>query len=78
MDRQPERELIPMALTHGTAVIPWSPLVSGFLIGKYKRGQERPAGSRLEKEKVVVVLNIRVPYKGIEPAKTCDLVGKPY
>ena len=29
-------------------------------------------------QKMMNVLNIRMPYKGIEPAKTCDLVGKPY
>lgn len=49
MDRRPERELIPMALTYGTAIIPWSPLVGGLLTGKYKRGSKYPKGSRFEK-----------------------------
>jgi len=39
LDRRIERELIPMAQTHGIAVIPWAPLAGGFLTGKYKRGQ---------------------------------------
>lgn len=80
MDRRPERELIPMALTHGTAVIPWSPLVSGFLIGKYKRGQERPAGSRLEKanewaDKFITdkVFDTLEGFEGLADEKACTL-----
>lgn len=46
-DRRIERELIPMAMTYGLAVIPWSPLASGFLTGKYQRGEARQEGSRL-------------------------------
>jgi len=37
LDRRIERELIPMAQTHGLGLIPWSPLAGGFLTGKYKR-----------------------------------------
>ncbi len=37
MDRRIERELVPMAISYGTALIPWSPLAGGFLTGKYKR-----------------------------------------
>jgi aryl-alcohol dehydrogenase-like predicted oxidoreductase len=48
MDRRPERELVPMALTYGTAIIPWSPLVGGLLTGKYKRGSVYPEGSRFK------------------------------
>jgi aryl-alcohol dehydrogenase-like predicted oxidoreductase len=35
LDRRIERELIPLAQTHGIALLPWSPLAEGFLIGKY-------------------------------------------
>ena len=48
MDRRPERQLVPMALTYGTAIIPWSPLVGGLLTGKYKRGAKYPEGSRFK------------------------------
>jgi len=48
LDRRIERELIPMARTYGIGIIPWSPLASGFLTGKYKRGQSPPPDSRLE------------------------------
>lgn len=47
LDRGIERELVPCCQTHGIGVIPWSPLASGFLTGKYRRGQEMPAGARL-------------------------------
>lgn len=48
LDRRIERELLPMARTYGYGIIPWSPLAGGLLTGKYKRGAERPAGSRYE------------------------------
>ena len=41
LDRRIERELVPMALTYGIGIIPWSPLAGGFLTGKYQRGQAR-------------------------------------
>lgn len=37
IERTVERELIPMALEMGLGVIPWSPLASGVLTGKYTR-----------------------------------------
>ena len=36
-----------MAQTYGLAVLPWSPLASGFLTGKYRRESRLPEGSRL-------------------------------
>ena len=47
LDRRIERELIPMAQTYGLAVLPWSPLAHGFLAGRYRRGQDRPATGRV-------------------------------
>ena len=46
LDRRVERELMPMAQTYGVATIPWSPLAGGLLTGKYRRGEEPPAGTR--------------------------------
>jgi len=37
LDRTIERELLPMAQTHGLAIIPWGPLCGGLLTGKYDR-----------------------------------------
>ncbi len=46
LDRRIERELIPMAQTHGLGLLSWSPLAGGFLTGKYQRGDAGPEGSR--------------------------------
>jgi len=45
--RQIERELVPCCQAYNIGVIPYSPLASGFLTGKYHQGQEPPAGARL-------------------------------
>lgn len=47
LDRSIERELIPMAQSHGLAILPWSPLARGFLSGKYKRGEAIPGDTRM-------------------------------
>lgn len=38
LERTGEGELIPMAAEHGLGVLPWSPLKSGWLSGKFTRG----------------------------------------
>ena len=45
--REPEREHVPAMLAHGIGLLPYYPLASGFLTGKYKRGDAMPAGARL-------------------------------
>jgi aryl-alcohol dehydrogenase-like predicted oxidoreductase len=42
-----ERELIPAAKAHGMGVLPYFPLASGLLSGKFRRGAPLPQGSRL-------------------------------
>lgn len=49
--RSIERELVPMALQYGIAILPYSPLGGGILTGKYRHGQPYPGGSRLTFEK---------------------------
>jgi len=47
LNRGIEAELVP-ALDHtGQSLLPYFPLASGLLTGKYKRGEEAPAGTRL-------------------------------
>ena len=47
LDRSIEAELVP-ALEHtGVSLIPYFPLASGLLTGKYRRGQDAPANTRL-------------------------------
>lgn len=49
--RDIEREHVPACLRHGLGILPWSPLASGFLSGKYKAREAPPPGSRLDKRK---------------------------
>src|SRR5262245_22979292 len=44
--REAEYELIPLTIDQGLGVLVWSPLAGGLLSGKYRRGQQPPAGSR--------------------------------
>jgi len=53
LDRRIERELVPMAQTYGTAILPWSPLARGFLTGKYRRGESLPEEARLVQERAM-------------------------
>ena len=45
--RRIEKELVPCCQHHGLGVVPYSPLSSGLLTGKYRKGQEPPQGTRL-------------------------------
>ncbi len=45
--RHIERELLPVVEKYGMAEIPYFPLASGLLTGKYRKGQAAPKGSRL-------------------------------
>jgi aryl-alcohol dehydrogenase-like predicted oxidoreductase len=47
--RDIERELIPMAKARGMGILPYFPLASGLLTGKYRRGAPLPPDSRLAK-----------------------------
>jgi aryl-alcohol dehydrogenase-like predicted oxidoreductase len=47
LHREPEREVLPECERLGLAFLPYFPLASGLLTGKYRRGQPPPEGSRL-------------------------------
>lgn len=47
LDRTIEREVVPCCQKYSIGVVPWGPLASGFLTGKYRPSQEIPAGTRL-------------------------------
>ena len=71
IERTVERDLIPMAWEMGLSVIPWSPLASGVLAGKYTRadldqsgGSAEPAGTR----KNVAVANNSLTERGLQIA----------
>ncbi|MGB3810803.1 MAG: aldo/keto reductase [Parvibaculum sp.] len=47
LDRKIEQELIPAAKAYGASVLPYFPLASGMLTGKYIRGRDLPNDARL-------------------------------
>lgn len=47
LDRRLEREVVPACEEFGIGILPYFPLASGMLTGKYSRGKEAPAGTRL-------------------------------
>ncbi len=49
-NRTAEVELTPACEAFGVSILPYFPLAYGLLTGKYRRGEQAPAGSRLEAE----------------------------
>ena len=47
LERGAEEELLPVCERLGIGVLPYFPLASGLLTGKYRRGEPAPAGTRL-------------------------------
>ena len=47
LKREIEREVTPFCEAYGIGIIPYFPLESGLLTGKYRRGEAHPAGARL-------------------------------
>ena len=47
LHREPEDEVLPFCDRTGTAFLPYFPLASGLLSGKYRAGEEAPEGTRL-------------------------------
>jgi aryl-alcohol dehydrogenase-like predicted oxidoreductase len=44
-----EADVLPACARHGIAVLPWSPLASGWLSGGYRKGAELPVSTRAER-----------------------------
>jgi aryl-alcohol dehydrogenase-like predicted oxidoreductase len=47
LSRKIEADLIPAATAYGAGILPYFPLASGVLTGKYKKGGAMPEGARL-------------------------------
>jgi len=47
LNRGVEASVVPAALGHGMGIVPYFPLASGMLTGKYRRGEAFPEGTRL-------------------------------
>ena len=48
LERDVEREVLPACEHFGLGILPFFPLASGLLSGKYRRGQAPPEGTRLQ------------------------------
>jgi aryl-alcohol dehydrogenase-like predicted oxidoreductase len=48
LERGVEVELVPAALRYEIGILPYFPLASGLLTGKYRRGEPPPEGSRIQ------------------------------
>lgn len=64
LDRRAENELIPLCQKYGLAVLPWSPLAMGILVGRYAQPGQFPSGSRAESWSNPL-LNSRITRRGI-------------
>jgi aryl-alcohol dehydrogenase-like predicted oxidoreductase len=47
LNRDIEKELVPACETYGLGILPYFPLASGLLTGKYKRGEKPAEGTRI-------------------------------
>jgi len=47
LDREAEQQVLPLCAERGLGFTPFSPLAGGWLTGKYRRGEQAPAGSRM-------------------------------
>ena len=47
LEREDEQDAIRVCVREGLGYTPYSPLAGGWLTGKYRRGEEPPAGSRM-------------------------------
>ena len=47
LERSIERDIVPLMREHGMTLLPYSPLASGLLTGKYRHSEPPPKGTRL-------------------------------
>jgi len=52
LERDAEQDVLPLAQRLGVSFVPYFPLASGLLTGKYRRGEPSPKGTRLEERDV--------------------------
>jgi aryl-alcohol dehydrogenase-like predicted oxidoreductase len=53
LERRDDTDVLPLCRELGVAYIPYFPLASGLLTGKYRRGEPAPEGTRLEGREIV-------------------------
>ncbi|MBA4180882.1 MAG: aldo/keto reductase [Anaerolinea sp.] len=70
LNRRIERELVPACVAYGLSILPYFPLASGFLTGKYRQDQPLPEGARLSGAAAAPMAS------GILTPKNYDTLGK--
>jgi aryl-alcohol dehydrogenase-like predicted oxidoreductase len=75
--RDPERELLPAMEKYNLGLLPYFPLASGLLTGKYRTGKPMPEGARLTNSKGLAGRYLSEKNWGIveELAKFCEARG---
>ncbi|HET7045037.1 MAG TPA: aldo/keto reductase [Gaiellaceae bacterium] len=68
LERDAEREVLPLCSEHGLGFTPFGPLAGGWLTGKYRRGAEAPAGSRMTLRPE--------PYRHLEHGRVYDALDR--
>jgi aryl-alcohol dehydrogenase-like predicted oxidoreductase len=68
LERDDEREVLPLCSARQVAYQAFSPLAGGWLTGKYQRGEPFPAGSRMTQRPE--------PYAGLVTGATFDALGR--
>src|SRR5436305_999379 len=63
-----EKDVLPVCQKYGMGVIPWSPLASGWLSGKYRKGEDLPKSGRAAR--MPQRFDVNIP----ENARKLDLV----
>jgi aryl-alcohol dehydrogenase-like predicted oxidoreductase len=64
LKREAERDVLPLCERLNIAFVPYFPLASGLLTGKYRRGEAAPAGARLaERDQVATEAQFAVVEK---------------
>ncbi len=79
--RDVEREIVPMALSEGLGLMPWSPLAGGLLSGKYTREKQKAGSSRrdafdfppVNKEKAWDVIDVMAEVAGIHQVSVAQV-----
>ena len=64
--RDAEHELVPLGLDQKTGIMVWSPLQGGLLSGKFRRGEGRPAESRLNTLETAGTVDMERVYRIVE------------
>jgi len=75
LDRRIENELVPLCQKYELAIIPWSPLAMGVLVGRYKQTDDYPEDSRAHLWDSSMV-RARITQRGIDIGQAVSKLAK--